>query len=396
MRLGVLFLTISLFSGVVQAAPSQADLKKIERQIAIEEQNSRENQKKSAEIKSEIKQVQRQMVVSARNIQQQEDMLSGLEKQLADLNAKTTELENKLGLKDAQMVQVVTGLQTLALRPKELFLLNPKNPIDTVRSHSLMYASVPVIGMESKQLKKDLQHLNQLKSETIQKTEQIKQTTQRLTEQTEQMDRLVKQKSLLQAQYDAQYDQARQKAQQLASKANDLKDLLEKLELERQRQQAERVKQAYLTSPRAYRPASQAPSFVSSAVSGSFERSYGSLLYPVRGQIIAKFGDTLPNGTPSKGLMIQTRERAQVIAPFDGTVLFAGPFKGYGQLLILDHNNGYFSLLAGMQDIHVSMGQELLAGEPVGLMKPARSNLYVEIRKDGTAIDPKPWFIPVI
>lgn len=205
----------------------------------------------------------------------------------------------------------------------------------------------------------------------------------------------MKQKSLLQAQYDAQYDQARKKAQQLASQAKDLKELLEQLELERQRQQAERLKQAYLTSPR-HRPSAGAPSFVSSAVSGSFERSYGSLLYPVRGQIIAKFGDTLPNGTPSKGLMIQTRERAQVIAPFDGTVLFAGPFKGYGQLLILDHNNGYFSLLAGMQDIHVSMGQELLAGEPVGLMKPVRSNLYIEIRKDGTAIDPKPWFIPVI
>ena len=395
MRFGVLFLAIGLFSGAVQAAPSQADLKKIERQIAIEEQNSRENQKKSAEIKSEIKQVQRQMVVSARNIQQHEDMLSGLEKQLADLNVKTADLEAKLGLKDAQMVQVVTGLQTLALRPKELVLLTPKNPIDMVRSHALMYASVPVIGMESEQLKKDLQRLNQLKSETIQKTEQIKQTTQRLTEQTEQMDRLVKQKSLLQAQYDAQYDQARKKAQQLASQAKDLKELLEQLELERQRQQAERLKQAYLTSPR-HRPSAGAPSFVSSAVSGSFERSYGSLLYPVRGQIIAKFGDTLPNGTPSKGLMIQTRERAQVIAPFDGTVLFAGPFKGYGQLLILDHNNGYFSLLAGMQDIHVSMGQELLAGEPVGLMKPVRSNLYIEIRKDGTAIDPKPWFIPVI
>lgn len=395
MRFGVLFLAIGLFSGAVQAAPSQADLKKIERQIAIEEQNSRENQKKSAEIKSEIKQVQRQMVVSARNIQQHEDMLSSLEKQLADLNVKTADLEAKLGLKDAQMVQVVTGLQTLALRPKELVLLTPKNPIDMVRSHALMYASVPVIGMESEQLKKDLQRLNQLKSETIQKTEQIKQTTQRLTEQTEQMDRLVKQKSLLQAQYDAQYDQARKKAQQLASQAKDLKELLEQLELERQRQQAERLKQAYLTSPR-HRPSAGTPSFVSSAVSGSFERSYGSLLYPVRGQIIAKFGDTLPNGTPSKGLMIQTRERAQVIAPFDGTVLFAGPFKGYGQLLILDHNNGYFSLLAGMQDIHVSMGQELLAGEPVGLMKPVRSNLYIEIRKDGTAIDPKPWFIPVI
>lgn len=395
MRFGVLFLAIGLFSGAVQAAPSQADLKKIERQIAIEEKNSQENKKKSAEIKSEIKQVQHQMVVSARNIQQQEDMLSDLEKQLADLNVKTADLEAKLGLKDTQMVQVVTGLQTLALRPKELVLLTPQNPIDMVRSHALMYASVPVIGMESEQLKKDLQSLNQLKSETIQKTEQIKKTTQRLTAQTEQMDRLIKQKSLLQAQYDARYDQARKKARQLANQANDLKELLEQLELERQRQQAERLKQAYLTSPR-HRSTANAPTFISSAVSGSFERSYGSLLYPVRGQIIAKFNDTLPNGTPSKGLMIQTRERAQVIAPFDGTVLFAGPFKGYGQLLILDHNNGYFSLLAGMQNIHVSIGQELLAGEPVGLMKPERSNLYLEIRKDGTAIDPKPWFIPVI
>ncbi len=395
MRCVLLSLIVCLMNGAVMAAPSQADLKKIERQIAIEEQNSRENEQKSAEIKSEIKQVQRQMVISARNIQRHEDTLSALEQQLADLNSKTIELEQKLGLKDAQMVQVVTGLQTLALRPKELFLMTPQKPIDMLRSQSLMYASIPVIGMEAEQLKNDLRTLNQLKSDTIEKTEQIRQTARRLTEQSEQMDRLVKQKSVLQAQYDAQHNQARQKARQLAAKANDLKDLLEKLALERQRQQAEHLKQAYLTSPRA-RPKSGGPTFISSAVSGSFERSHGSLLYPVRGRIVAGFNDTLPNGTPSKGLMIQARERAQVIAPFDGTVLFAGPFKGYGQLLILDHNNGYFSLLAGMQDIHVSIGQELLAGEPVGIMKPTRSNLYIEIRKDGTAIDPKPWFIPLI
>ena len=82
-------------------------------------------------------------------------------------------------------------------------------------------------------------------------------------------------------------------------------------------------------------------------------------------------------------------------APFDtfaGSVLFSGPFKNYGHLLIIDNGDNYLTLLAGMARSYVSVGQDILAGEPVGLTTTQNPKLYIEIRKDGGAINPRPWF----
>ena len=112
------------------------------------------------------------------------------------------------------------------------------------------------------------------------------------------------------------------------------------------------------------------------------------------GHISGRYGETVRRGVTRKGLTIETRDSAQVIAPYDGKVVFAGNFRGYGQLLIIDHGEGYHSLLAGMSRIDGIMGQYLLSGEPVGVMgsqiesKPA---LYIELRRNGQPINPVPW-----
>ena len=81
-----------------------------------------------------------------------------------------------------------------------------------------------------------------------------------------------------------------------------------------------------------------------------------------------------------------------MIAPFDGSVLFSGPFKNYGHLLIIDNGDNYLTLLAGMAKSYVGVGQDILAGEPVGVTRPQNPTLYIEIRKDGIAVNPRPWF----
>ena len=81
-----------------------------------------------------------------------------------------------------------------------------------------------------------------------------------------------------------------------------------------------------------------------------------------------------------------------MIAPFDGVVAFSGPFRGYGQLLILEHSEGYHTLLAGMTRLDSDVGQRVLAGEPVGVMSPdGDPSLYVELRRNGQPINPLPW-----
>ncbi|MGQ3029699.1 MAG: murein hydrolase activator EnvC family protein, partial [Ferrovibrionaceae bacterium] len=132
---------------------------------------------------------------------------------------------------------------------------------------------------------------------------------------------------------------------------------------------------------------------------------------PARGRIVGRYGETTESGAPRRGIVIATRAGAQVTAPAAGRVVFAGPFKGYGQLLIIAHSGGYHSLLSGFADIDASVGQRVVAGEPVGRMgsadrpgearpQDARAGtagegggpgLYVELRHKGEPVNPLPW-----
>jgi septal ring factor EnvC (AmiA/AmiB activator) len=119
--------------------------------------------------------------------------------------------------------------------------------------------------------------------------------------------------------------------------------------------------------------------------------------------VTRRFGETDDLGAKAQGLSVSTRPSAQVSSPSDGWVVYAGPFRSYGNLLIINTGGGYHVLLAGMSRIDVSLGQFVLAGEPVAVMGAAgpasqggndssRPVLYVEFRKDGRPIDPGPWW----
>ena len=124
-----------------------------------------------------------------------------------------------------------------------------------------------------------------------------------------------------------------------------------------------------------------------------FAKAKGYLPLPARGKIITRYGEEKTKGISAKGITIATRNQAQVISPFDGNVVFSGPFRGYGNMIIIEHGDGFLSLLSGLETIHVELGQMILAGEPIGQM-PVKdaSELYVEIRKNNQPINPVAWF----
>ena len=125
---------------------------------------------------------------------------------------------------------------------------------------------------------------------------------------------------------------------------------------------------------------------------GKFAKAKGHLTKPVSGIKVTNYGQMISKGVTSKGIAYKTRSKAQVTALFDGTVIFSGPFKGYGNIIIVEHGDGYLSLLAGLGSIDCDVGQMLLAGEPVGTMPEGNNTkLYVEIRKDRHPINPSPW-----
>ena len=135
----------------------------------------------------------------------------------------------------------------------------------------------------------------------------------------------------------------------------------------------------------------------------SFTEARGLLPLPVQGKRVLAFGEKTQYGNQSRGVVLETRYGGQVVSPSDGWIVYAGEFRSYGQLLIINAGGGYHILLAGLSQIDVQLGQFVLAGEPVGVMsaaakmQPAKAQdsapiLYIEFRKDQRPIDPDPWW----
>ncbi|MGN0919356.1 MAG: murein hydrolase activator EnvC family protein [Alphaproteobacteria bacterium] len=374
--LGVSFL--ALFSwGALAATPTTQDLKLVESELQKERQAERESKLKASQLERELKEVQRQLVSSAKQIQSQEGRLSLLEQKTKELELQEADLKEKLKLSNKQLFRIMKGLQTLALRPTELLIFQSKKPVDMLRSRDLMRYSLPIIGQMQAETKENLAKLANVRQELSEKKEQTKQTHTDLLTQREKMNRLAGQKKVMQAQYTTYYNEAKKKADALAAKAQDLKDLLTNLEHERalaKKKQEQRLHPA----PR--------------VAAGAFGKAKGLLALPANGLITQHFGDSSISGAHAKGIVIKTRPNAQITVPFDGTVLFAGPFQNYGRLLIVDHGDEYLTVLAGMDAINACVGQELLAGEPVGTMGNVYIDLYLEVRSQGTPEDPEEWF----
>ncbi|HEY9548025.1 MAG TPA: peptidoglycan DD-metalloendopeptidase family protein, partial [Kiloniellaceae bacterium] len=148
-------------------------------------------------------------------------------------------------------------------------------------------------------------------------------------------------------------------------------------------------------SPEVEQEASQLARLTPPASLRSFPEAESSLTMPVRGRVVRLYGqESQGQGSTDKGISIETRAGAQVVAPFDGKIAYAGPFRGYGLILIIDHGGRYHTILAGFDRIDAVVGQWVLAGEPVARMgEAAGSNpeLYFELRRTGQAINPLPW-----
>jgi septal ring factor EnvC (AmiA/AmiB activator) len=108
---------------------------------------------------------------------------------------------------------------------------------------------------------------------------------------------------------------------------------------------------------------------------------------------MAQFGELNELGIRARGVSIETRPSAQVVAPHDGHVVFAGTFRSYGRLLIIAHGEEYHTLLAGLDQIDCEVGQWVHAGDPVGQMSDHEKKpvLYVEVRQEGEPVNPLAW-----
>jgi septal ring factor EnvC (AmiA/AmiB activator) len=275
---------------------------------------------------------------------------------------------------------------------------------------------VPGIQQSAGHLQKELVELYRVRSEIMTQRERVAAGAAELVEKHKTLQALSARKSTQQLALAARSQEAEQRVAKLSQEAADLRELFAKLAEEKTRREAEEKRIAEQRAKEERERASNdgllpaapttgrivlkpppgvepiAPATLDSSSGKSFAQARGSMPYPVIGKLTSKYGEAADEGVMSKGIIITSRPESPVVAPFDGVVAFAGPFRGYGLLLIIEHSEGYHSLLAGMGRIDSAVGQRVLAGEPVGVMDSGEStSLYLELRRDGQPINPLPW-----
>lgn len=335
--------------------------------------------------------------------------IDAISQRLEALRDQEDALRQSLATRRAILAEVLAGLQRMGLSPPPAILVRPEDALASVRSAILLGAVVPELRSQTEVLVADLTELSRVAVAITEERGKLMAAVGEQLLEKERLSLLLEQKQKLQEDAQASIESESRRAAELAERAKSLKELIAGLEkqaeearrLEEERRLAEERRKerdrefAAIPVPEANRLAKAPP----------FAAMHGQLPLPVVGRRVHRFGEEDENGGVVFGDTVATQSRAIVTAPADGTILYAGPFRSYGQLLIVNVGDGYHLVLAGLGRISVTPGQSVLAGEPVGAMGETRMaaatasagrnagpELYVEFRKDGKPVDPAPWW----
>jgi septal ring factor EnvC (AmiA/AmiB activator) len=380
--------------------------------IRSEQQKSRDTEsglrREIERVGDERRKLNRQLIDIAARVRTIEQQVAATEQRLLPLDERERDLRSSLEGRREVIANVLAALQRIGRNPPPALLVTPDDALQSVRSAMLLGAVLPEMRQDVKRLIADLSTLAAVRTEIATERAGLEKSLASLAADQTQLAALSEQRQKQQAEMETSLAAERQRATQLAQQAEDLRGLIASLEagLDRTtraaRLAARSGSEATATDVRSSYAALRDPGRLSPAI--PFARAKGTLPLPVNGAKIRDFGAADGLGGHEKGMSISSRPGAQITSPCDGWVVYAGSFRNYGQLLILNAGDGYHVLLAGMDRISVDLGQFVVTGEPVAVMggrvqTPAafatgsgQPVLYVEFRKDGTPVDSSPWW----
>jgi septal ring factor EnvC (AmiA/AmiB activator) len=374
---------------------------------------AREQQRKSIEteaaLKREIEQIgsdrrklAQDLIDTAARLRAAETAVEATQVRLKPLDDNERNIRASLDGRRTVIAEVLAALQRIGHRPPPALIASPEDALQAVRTAMVLGAVLPDMRNKVEALANDLTTLLNVRKSIAAERDRLKNEVASLDGERTRMAALVEERQKQQTEREQALAAEKARAADLARQVDNLKDLIGKLEAGLDpaiRDAREAARSDSRPALSAYRD----PGRLAPAV--AFASIRGQLPIPGNGVKLKGFGAPDGNGGTEKGVSIATRADAQVIAPADGWVVYAGTFRSYGRLLILNVGGGYHVLLAGMDRISVDLGQFVLAGEPVAAMGTgshiaailatgsSQPVLYIEFRKDGAPVDPGPWWV---
>lgn len=331
-------------------------------------------------LKAQAAALRKRVIALAKDLQNIDAERDRLEERLSELAVTENQLDADLQEDRAALSRLLAGLQAMQQQPAPAFAVHAEDALKAVQGALTVSAVVPHMQSRADGLRDRLTELSAIRRRMDLQSEALLVAEQDAATARGDLDKALAEKKT--AETAKRRDATREAAaiQRLVREARDLRDLARKLG------QRNRAKTPMISG------------------SGAFARARGLVPLPVRGNLSTRFGAPNENGVAQKGITIAARPGAQVTAPYDAQILYSGPFRQYGEIVILGLEGGFQMILAGLEKADGFVGQELLAGEPVGILadgnalagelrgsSSGRSRLYMELRYQGDPIDPSPW-----
>ncbi|MBO9126157.1 MULTISPECIES: murein hydrolase activator EnvC family protein [unclassified Rhizobium] len=395
---------------------TRSELDALSKTINLSSSKVAELQKSIEDLDKSTSSVRQALIDSAARRKSLEKQILESEKKLADLGVKEDAVRHSLHERRGLLAEVLAALQRMGRNPPPALLVTPDDALASVRSAILLGAVVPGIRKETDKLAADLGNLASLQAASAAEKAGLTTTMTNSLEEERRMDLLLAENEKLSRSNTAELNAERQRSEELAGKATSLESLVASMESEissvRQAtaaaRQAEENRRLLTDEQRAQAKAladSGVPDKNRIAPAYPFGELKAKLELPVAGDILRQFGDADGTGHEAMGMTLATNPETVVTAPADGLIVYAGAFRSYGQMIILDAGDGYHLVLSGMETMNARQGKFVFAGEPLAVMgakrvasatalalETNRPTLYIEFRKDGKPVDSRPWW----
>jgi len=368
--------------------PNFSDLQNIETDLRKTKILKKEFEQKTIEAESRIKAIEKKIISSARKIQISESKLTSLEDELNHLKPKETSLSKTLRYEDLQMKSALQALQRIALRPSDSLLFQPFKPEEAIRSGLILSTVIPEITKNINKLESKLSTLYDLRTEISSKKLEVRIAKAHLIDEKGRLELIYKEQKNETKDLRKISNEANNKIILLSKEAESLRELLEIIISER-KEALKGVGSPSKSIIQVRRP--KTPNKKEGTITNN-----EFIPFPVSGKLVKRYGESIDDGSRAKGIIIKTRPNAQVVSPSEGIVVFAGQFRGYGNLMILQHENKYHTLLSGMHSLRGYVEQKVQKGTPIGTMPSSNEpRLYVELRRNSLPINPLPWLATI-
>ena len=332
----------------------------------------------------EAERLKKRSAALAARIQSAEADINAGEARVALVTRRLKGQEARLAEQRQPLLELTAALQQLSRQPPVSVLAQPGSLTDMVHARAVIDAAMPVIQRRTAGVRRELAELRTARQQQGIALQALAASKTELAQRRDALTRLENEGRLRSRELMSSAQLEADRALGLGEKARDIVELMDALETDG----AVRGELAQLAGPipRPRDPTSPVMQAAPPALAEA-ELARGVYRLPVVGRIVAGLGEVGDSGVRSRGITIAARPGGQVVAPAPGRVSFAGDYRGYGKIIIIDHGGGWISLVTGM--IALSAGGEIPLDPraPIGRAGADDRPITVELRRAGRPVD---------